>query len=51
MLEALSIVAATEREDLKALAYIEIHPELKVETQARKAMQEIDYAFFGPQGQ
>jgi hypothetical protein len=47
----LLVEAATDREDLEALTYIEMHPELKIETQARKAIMEIDYAFFGPQRQ
>jgi hypothetical protein len=46
----LLINAATEREDLSALATISRKPELDaVFTNARKAIAEIDYAFFGPQ--
>ena len=44
------IDAATEREDLMALATLEASKDLSmVATNARKAMQEIDYSFFGPQ--
>ncbi len=47
----LLIEAATERDDIKAIDYVEKRPELKAETQARKAIREIDCAFFGPQSQ
>lgn len=44
------IEAATEREDLEALAFVEMQEDLSsVATLARKAIQEIDYAFFGLQ--
>ncbi len=44
------IEAATDREDLEALAFVEMQSDLAaVATPARKAIQEIDYAFFGPQ--
>jgi hypothetical protein len=46
----LLIEAASEREDLEILVKIEANKELlQVATLARKAIQEIDYTFYGPQ--
>jgi len=44
------IDAATDRDDLQALSLILMNADLKrVSTLARKAIQEIDYAYYGPQ--